>query len=332
MRIAIIRLSALGDIVNSVFVLSFIKEKYPNATIDWVCEEAFASLLERHPLVDNVHIVSIKRAKKERSLSLLMQTIRKLKTLGSYDHIIDLQGLLKSALAARVIGSNIHGFDSDSLREGVAARLYKTHTHIPYRENAMIRTAKIISDALDLDITADAMLSKPAAFEKDTLTPELRALFSPTEKNIVFTLGSSWPSKVYPKELFLEVAKLLEATIILVWGSEGEYQDAEFIAASCEECKVAPKLSLYELIQLITHADLLIGNDSGPTHMAWMQNRPSIALFGPTPAYKMMFETPINLAIESDSKIDPLKLNREDDSIKTILPETIVAKAEMLLR
>lgn len=332
MRIAIIRLSALGDIINSLFILHYIKAKYPDASIDWICEEAFASLLEHHPLINTVHAVAIKRAKLERSPALLIQTIRQLKSLGPYDSIIDLQGLLKSAIVARIIGSHVHGFDKESLREGMAAWFYSSHSHIPYRENAIVRTAKIVSDALDLEITPEKLLDKPPAFTKDRLPIPLQTLVNPDQKNIIFTLGSSWPSKVYPKTLFLQTANLLKANIILVWGSEQEHEDARFIAKDCSHCQIAPKLSLYDLLQLITHADLTIGNDSGPTHMAWMQNRPSITLFGPTPASKMMFATPISLAIESDSEIDPLKLNREDYSIQTISPASIVEQADYLLR
>lgn len=331
MRIAIIRLSALGDIVNSLFILPFIKAKYPEATIDWIVEEGFASLIEHHPLIDNVRSVAIKRAKKERSLGVLIDTVRKLRAFGPYDHIIDLQGLMKSAIVAKLIGKNTHGFDKESLREGAASWLYRSHSNIPYRENAMLRTARIISDALDLDIKYDDILAKTASFKKETLSSGLVELFSTEKRNVVLTLGSSWPSKVYPKEHFLEVAQSLDANIILVWGSASEHIDAKFIAEACSHCLVAPKLSLFELVQLITHADLTIGNDSGPTHMAWMQNRPSITLFGPTPAYKMMFATPINISIESESNVDPLKLDRNDFSIRNIPPELIAAEAEKLL-
>jgi heptosyltransferase-1 len=330
-HIAIIRLSALGDIVNSLFILDFIKEVYPDATIDWITEEAFAPLLEQHPLIDNVRTVALKRAKKERSLTVLKETIASLRSLPRYDRVIDLQGLIKSAVIGKFTGSDVHGFDRESLREGLAAWFYKSHSHILYRENAMLRTAKIVSDALSLEITRETLLAKKPAFGLHSLKPELRELMDGSEPNIVFTLGSSWPSKVYPKEHFAELAAMLEGNIILVWGSPEEQQMAAYIRERVPRCSIAPKLSIYELLQLISHADLTIGNDSGPTHMAWAQNRPSITLFGPTPAYKMMFQTPINVAIESDSEIDPMKLDREDFSITTIAPETIAETAKKLL-
>jgi heptosyltransferase-1 len=60
-------------------------------------------------------------------------------------------------------------------------------------------------------------------------------------------------------------------------------------------------------------------------------NKPSITLFGPTPASKMMWESKINLSIESDSEVNPLKLNRSDMSIKEISPQSIYEKASTLL-
>jgi len=330
-QIAIIRLSALGDIVNSLFILDFIKSAHPDATIDWITEEAFAPLLREHPLINNVRTVTLKRAKKMRSFAVLKETIASLRSLPPYDCVIDLQGLIKSAVIGKLTGSPLHGFDRESLREGAAAWLYNSHSHIPYRENAMLRTAKIVSDALSLAITREALLAKKPAFALEPLKPELQGLLENDVPNIVFTLGSSWPSKVYPKEHFAELAALLEGNLILVWGSPEEQEMAAYIQEHVPRSRIAPRVSIYELMQLIGHADLTVGNDSGPTHMAWAMNRPSITLFGPTPAFKMMFETPINLAIESDSKVDPMKLNREDFSISTIAPDAVAKRARILL-
>jgi heptosyltransferase I len=331
LRIAIVRLSALGDIVNSLFILDAIKARYSDAQIEWITEEAFAPLLRRHPLIDAVHTVAIKKAKKERSFAMLRETVRGLRALGSFDRIIDLQGLVKSAVVARLIGPTVHGFDRESLREGAAAWLYRATSHIPYRENAMLRTAKITSDALGFVLDRDAILQKPSAFPLEPLAEPLQTLFDPQQPNIILTLGSSWASKVWPTEHFAALCELLETNLILVWGNEAEQTMADAIHAAVPATRIAPKLDLYELMQLIGHADLVIGNDSGPTHMAWAMNRPSITLFGPTPAYKMMFETPINRAIESPSKVDPLRLNRNDRSIREITPESVAAAARELL-
>jgi heptosyltransferase-1 len=331
MRIAIVRLSALGDIINSALILQFIKQKYPNAQIEWVCEEGFAPIISEHPLLHAVHTVAIKRAKKTKSLSLLLQTISKLRSLGEFDKIIDLQGLLKSALVARFIGKNIYGFDTESIRESIACKFYKYYAHIPYSENSIWRTLVLTSTALEMKITKEMVEAKKPALSyksEDNITQDL---LSTTQKNVAFVIGASWVSKTYPKEHFVELASKLDANIILIWGSENENEDALYIQNNTKNTQISPKLNLVQLTALIDNVDLIIGNDTGPTHIAWAMNKPSITLFGPTPASKMMWESKLNLSIESDSEVNPLKLNRSDMSIKEISPQSIYEKASTLL-
>lgn len=331
MRIAIVRLSALGDIINSALILQFIKQAHPDARIEWICEEAFAPVIQDHPALEAVHTVAIKRAKKTKSLSLLLQTVSMLRSLGTFDVIIDLQGLLKSAIVARFIGKNIYGFDKDSIRETLACRFYQSHAYIPYAKNSIWRTVVLVNAALGLKITKEMVDAKqPALFykEEDNIT---RGLLSTEKKNIAFVIGASWPSKTYPAENFIMLAKKLDANIILIWGSPSEKEEAEAIALESPNTRLAPKLSLPQLVALVDSVDLVIGNDTGPTHIAWAMNRPSVTLFGPTPAHKMMWEDETHIAIESDSPVDPLKLNRSDMSIKDISPQLIYEKAKELL-
>ena len=331
MRIAIVRLSALGDIINSALILQFIKEAHPNARIEWICEEAFAPIIQNHPLLEKVHTVSIKRAKKTKSLSLIFETISMLRSLGKFDIIIDLQGLLKSAIVSRFIGKNIYGFDKGSIREGIASKLYASHAHISYEENSIWRTLVLTSKALNIPITKEMLEHKKASLYYEKEDHISKDLLSATKKNIGFVVGASWPSKTYPKENFVNLAKNLDANIVLIWGSANEKEDAEFIQANTNNTQLASKLSLVQLTALIDNLDLLIGNDTGPTHIAWAMNKASITLFGPTPASKMMWQGPMHLAIESDSPVNPLKLNRSDMSIKSISFENIALKAKELL-
>ena len=95
--------------------------------------------------------------------------------------------------------------------------------------------------------------------------------------------------------------------------------------------QVMPKLSLDDLKHVIDHASLLIGNDTGPSHMSWALNIPSIILFGPTPIERS-FQTPINTALFSNSKINHMKLNKKDFSIKEISVNDVVKMAKHLLQ
>jgi heptosyltransferase-1 len=323
-HIAIVRLSALGDIVNATIVLQFIKQKYPDINIDWITEEVFAPLLEKHPLLHNIHTINLKKIKKEKSVSLLKKTISKLKNLPKYDLIIDMQGLLKSALVARFIGKKIHGFDKNSTREKLSSLFYASNSNVPYELSVIKRNIALINDALALHVS-DLMIKNKVAtlpiYEKPSYVQD---------EYCIFVIGASWKSKIYPKEKVADVCKSLTCKSYIVWGNEQERVDAEFIAVHCENAQITPKLSLQELCALISHSKLVIGNDTGPTHMAWAYNVASITLFGPTNE-RMIYETAKNIAIHSDSKVDIFHIDKNDFSIKNIDPQTIITKAKELL-
>ena len=323
--IAIVRLSALGDIVNSAIVLQFITTEYPNARVEWITEEVFSPLLNNHPLLKAVHTVNLKKLKKNKSFSLLNATLKELSSLGEYDLIIDMQGLIKSSIVARLLGKNTHGFDKNSTRESLAALLYKTTSTISYETSVVKRNCFLVGDALGFIITDEMILNKKAIFE---VTKEFE--LQKNVKNIAFVIGASWESKIYPKELVVELANELKETIHVIWGNEDEYAKAQWICKHSEYAVLAPKLALDELVSFISYMDLLIGNDTGPTHMAWAQNVPSITLLGPTTT-RMIYETPVNVGIKSPSEVNILKINKEDFSIKEIPTNVVLEKAKELL-
>jgi heptosyltransferase-1 len=322
LRIAIVRLSALGDIINTAVVLQIIRYHYPDARIDWFVEEAFAPILEGHPLLNEVIPIPLKKIKKQKSLSLLRTTIRSLRSREPYDYIIDAQGLLKSALVTAFLRGPVHGFDRNSAREGVAAWFYKTTSSIPYDLNVIKRNVMVITQALNIPYSDALIEQKSPVFSSDLLAKET--------KKIAFVIGASWPSKCYPKEHFATLCSLIKIPCHLVWGSPQEYNDAQWIAQHCDNAIVADKMSLPQLVQFIASCDLTIGNDTGPTHIAWAMNRPSITLFGPTNE-RMIYPTPVNIGIKSPSTVDIYHINRSDFSIREIDPQKIAQKAMELL-
>ncbi|MDQ1298127.1 MAG: heptosyltransferase [Campylobacterota bacterium] len=322
LRIAIVRLSALGDIINTAVVLQIIRCNYPNALIDWFVEEAFAPILSGHPLLNEVVPIPLKRIKKQKNLSLLRTTIHSLRSREPYDHIIDAQGLLKSALVSAFLRGPVHGFDRSSAREGASAWFYKTASSIPYDMNVIKRNVMVITQALGIPYS-DALIEQKTPVFCSESAPE-------TEKKIALVIGASWPSKCYPKEHFAALCDLLPYPCILIWGSSQEYDDAQWIAQHCANASVSEKMSLKELVSCIASCTLTIGNDTGPTHIAWAMNRPSITLFGPTNE-RMIYPTPINTFIKSPSKVNIFHINKNDFSIGEISPSVIFKKAQELL-
>ena len=326
MKIAIIKLSSLGDIVHSMVVLQFMKKYQPNLEISWIVEKKFKGVLEGNPNINQIHTVNLQKIKRTKSIKLLTMELSRIKNFGNFDLVIDFQGLIKTAIVAKFLSTKkIVGFDWHSVRESFASFVYSQKVNIGYDQNTIIRYTKLASEALNINITMDDLKSKePYLFSfSEVLVPQ--------NFYIVFIIGSTWQSRNYPKEKFVQIANALKKQCLVVWGSDEEKQNADWMEGESKYIKVMPELNLDELKYVVGHASLLIGNDTGPSHMSWALNIPSIVIFGPTPPERL-FQTDINLAIKSHSKINHWKLNKNDFSIKDIRVNAIIEMAQKLIK
>jgi len=329
MKIAIVKLSALGDIVHAMVVLQFIKKYNKEITIDWVVEESYKELLDCHPDINKIHTVNIKKVKKKKSIYLLFSELSKVRNFGKYDLVIDMQGLIKSAFISRLISSPITiGFDKSSSRESVASFFYTKTFKSEYGDNVIVRNFQLIKFAIGFNYNNENVNRKMTFLHPSNLF--LIPSTSKNKKNIVLIPGASHVSKRYPADKFAKLSLMLDANFLVIWGNQEEKNLANKIKELSPKVHVCDKLPISSLISLIKQADLVIGSDTGPTHIAWALNIPSITLFGPTPGYRNMFHTNINICIESDSKVNPLKIDKKDYSIKNIKVEEIVKIAEHL--
>ncbi len=329
MKVAIVKLSAMGDIIHAMVALQYIKKVKSDIQIEWIVEEGFRQVLEGNPHIDKILTLNLKSIKN--NPLHIFRDIRKVKSYAknNYDLVIDAQGLLKSAITAKLLGKNIAGFSKESIREGVASSFYGQKIEIAYDANTIDRNARVMSEPLNLDITSQMILDKePFLFyEEDERVEEY---FSKERRNIIFIIGSTWESRNYPKEKFVEVANHLKENVLISWGSEEERQRGLWITSKTKWAKLLPKLNLNSLKATIAKSDLLIGNDTGPTHMAWGLNIPSITIFGPTPVSRV-YETKINRTIKSKSLVDPYNLNKNDFSIQKIPSHKVILMARELL-
>lgn len=326
MKIAIVKLSSLGDIVHSMVAVQFIKRNYPDSIIDWVVEHKFQGILENNPHLDNIYTVSLKKAKKRKSILLLWQELRKVRKLKGYDFVIDAQGLLKSAIISKMISTKkIIGFDKRSIREPFASIFYDQKVSFAYHKNSIDRNIAVICGPLGISVRVNDIIDKkPFIFssENDKLS---------SVKYIVFVIGSTWESRNYPKEKYVEIAVKLKKKCIVIWGNKSELDKAKWMSEQSNYIEVAPKLKLDDLKIIIKNSSLVIGNDTGPSHMAWALNLPSLILFGPTPVNRV-YQTEINRVIESSSKVDHYNLDKNDFSIKEIKVEDVVKISQELLK
>ena len=316
LKIAIVKLSALGDIVHAAIVLQFIKKHCPNAHITWLVDARFASLLKDHPLIDELVVLPLKESFKK--------SYKIIKTLGKFDKIIDLQGLFKSAVVAKLLGKEIYGFSRESVKEKIAARLYRHKFKIDYNENIIVRNLSLVGYALNFSFDRDEILKKSPCFE---ICKKFKN--ESGKKRVLIAAFASEESKIYDK--FKDVIRLLEGCeIYLCYGSESEKARAEAIISGTK-AKLLEKLSIKDMIDFIASCDLVIGNDSGLTHLAWAVNRPSITLFGNRPSHRNAYVTDKNLVVDMGKEIDARSIDKNDFCIREIYPETVANFAKRLL-
>jgi heptosyltransferase-1 len=261
MNDAIIKLSSLGDIIHSLAVLPLLNRK-----IDFIVDSSFKEILDYHPLIGNVIDVSLRKAKKDKSL--FIKEYKKLKR-HRYENVYDLQGLLKSAIIGKIISENLTGYKNP--REKIASLFYNKKI-LSKKHYAVERYLELFGfeDENYLKNHPELLFYKDRNFD----------ILSNTKKNIVFIIGATWECKKLPKEKWLSLANELKENIIIPYYTDEEKKDAFFIAKSPYVTPV--KLNLNDLKALISKADLLIGNDTGPSFIAWANNINNILLYGCT--------------------------------------------------
>lgn len=330
MRVLIVRLSSLGDIVMSMAVLQYIKKTLPYAKIEWLVDSRFSEILAHNVDLNGIHTLSIRDHKKNIP-KIIYEVIKLKKKLGSYDLVIDMQGLIKSAVISRYLGKNVVGFDKESTKEKLASYFYKNKISIDFSEHILKRNLELVKKGLGVEVCFDQVMQKKPYLFYNQPKEDLDSFLSKTKKNVLVVLGGSWDSKIYPKESLKEVIQRIDQNSLILWSNPEEYERAKWITSQTSYAKVLPKMSLNDLKALIDKCDLVIGNDTGPCHMAWALNKPSVTILGCTSITRIPVNAQ-NLAVTSNVCVNPSKINKSDLSIQGIPPYEIVNAVEKLIK
>ncbi len=324
MKIAIVRLSALGDIIVSAVFLAAIKECLPNAQIEWFVDERFGAILEHSPYIDKLHPIALKSALTTLNPLKIFKLFKSLRAY-EYDIIIDMQGLVKSALIAQMLKAPKKvGFDYASAREGLSAFFYSQKVSIAYDEPVLKRNFTLLSRALNLpkNEISEGLSSRAKVFSYQD-SPKIDALnLNKNKPKILFVLETSKINKTYPIERFKELALALENfQICLLWHANEDKANALYGALKHQrDALLLPKLTLNEVKALLFKMDLIIGGDTGITHLAWALQKASITLYGNTPMERFKLESPINVSLTGNSNAN---YHKKDFSIQNIDPKKI---------
>lgn len=329
MKIAIVKLSAMGDIIHAMVAIQFLKKTYPHFQIDWIVEESFAQILLKNPQLETILPINLKSIKKSifnifGQIKLLLEYRKK-----KYDVVIDAQGLIKSSLVSLFLSKERIGFDFNSTRESIASIFYTKKISIGYNENVIMRNIALICNPFGISVSRSEIENKQPFLFFDRVNNF--EFINESKKNILLVLGASKQNKIYPKEKFSNLCKLIDANFVCIWANDFEYDCAMFLQNNNDNVSISPKLTLDELKSLVSKVDLVIGGDTGPFHMAWGLNKPAVGIFGNTPNWRNMFEDSRNKSIKSSSFVDPLKLDKNDFSINEIEENKIAEIAKGLI-
>ncbi|UOR26165.1 lipopolysaccharide heptosyltransferase I [Helicobacter pylori] len=324
MKIAIVRLSALGDIIVSAVFLVLIKERFTNAQIEWFVDERFSAILEHSPYIDKLHPIALKSTLTTFNPLKIFKLFKSLRAY-EYDIVIDMQGLVKSALIAQMLKAPKKvGFDYASARESLSAFFYSQKVSIAYDEPILKRNFTLLSHALNLpkNKISEGLSSRAKVFSYQD-SPKIGALnLNRNKPKILFVLETSKINKTYPTERFKELALALENfQICLLWHADEDKANALYGALKNQrDVLLLPKLTLNEVKALLFKVDLIIGGDTGITHLAWALQKPSITLYGNTPMERFKLESPINVSLTGNSNAN---YHKKDFSIQNIEPKKI---------
>ncbi|GHR92801.1 lipopolysaccharide heptosyltransferase I [Helicobacter pylori] len=324
MKIAIVRLSALGDIIVSAVFLALIKERFTNAQIEWFVDERFGAILEHSPYIDKLHPIALKSTLTTFNPLKIFKLFKSLRAY-EYDMVIDMQGLIKSALITQMLKAPKKvGFDYASAREGLSAFFYSQKVSIAYNESVLKRNFTLLSHALNLPKKeiSEGLSSRSKVFSYQD-SPKIDALnLNKNKPKILFVLETSKINKTYPIERFKELALALENfQICLLWHADEDKATALYGALKNQrDVLLLPKLTLNEVKALLFKMDLIIGGDTGITHLAWALQKPSITLYGNTPMERFKLESPINVSLTGNSNAN---YHKKDFSIQNIEPKKI---------
>ncbi|TPH99515.1 lipopolysaccharide heptosyltransferase I [Helicobacter pylori] len=324
MKIAIVRLSALGDIIVSAVFLAVIKECLPNAQIEWFVDERFGAILEHSPYIDKLHPIALKSTLTTFNPLKIFKLFKSLRAY-EYDIVIDMQGLVKSALIAQMLKAPKKvGFDYASARESLSAFFYSQKVSIAYDEPILKRNFTLLFHALNLpkNKISEGLSSRAKVFSYQD-SPKIGALnLNRNKPKILFVLETSKINKTYPIERFKELALALKNfQICLLWHADEDKATALYGALKNQhDVLLLPKLTLNEVKALLFKMDLIIGGDTGITHLAWALQKPSITLYGNTPMERFKLESPINVSLTGNSNAN---YHKKDFSIQNIDPKKI---------
>ena len=299
--ILIVKLSAIGDVIQTLPMMEALKRQYPRARIEWVVEEEASELLLTHPTVDRV-IISRRKSWLKRILKTgdFWKTLREIgrfvRELRSrhYDWVIDNHGFFKSGLLVLLSrGRRKIGFQASA---GIAEEGSYFFTHERYKPLSLERHA--LERYLDL-VSQMGVQIEQMAFHFPVPSGAVKGAEALLREKgfgcrplVVLHPMAKWATKQWPAYKFARLIAALaqkKASIVITGSAQDEGPVGEILRRTGDSVRVlnlTGKTNLLELAGIFSLSDLVLSPDTGPMHLAAAVKAPLIALFGPTAPWR----------------------------------------------
>lgn len=287
-RILLVKPSALGDVVHCLPVAATLQQRYPNIRLDWLVEEEAADIVRGHPAVAQVVVSGRRRWLRQlREPRHILGTLAEIRRFAAdlrrpgYDAVLDLQGLLKSALYVLATRAPVRvGF-----AEGREAAPWVLTHRIVAPPQPVHAVERYLSLAAAVDATEPVREFHIPLAPGDVAAAGSLLAASPRPR-VVLHPAARWRTKLWEVEQWRELVTSLSAEgcgVVLTGGPEDGALAAAILAGlSSPPLSLVGRLSLKQLAAVLRDVDLMITVDSGPMHVAAAVGTPVVALFGPT--------------------------------------------------
>jgi heptosyltransferase-1 len=276
--ILVVRLGAMGDVIHALPAVARLRQAFPNARIAWAIEPRWAPLLEDNPSVDEVIAAPTSLWRKHLASPTTWSAVRELHRHlreSGFDAAVDFQGLLKSALLARLSGATrIFGFERQDLREPLAGLFYSDRVH------------SAATHVVEKNLALAAALGAAAGPVEFPLPPGALDSDLPRGEFVLASPVAGWKAKQWPPEHYARLAGILHCHTSMTLVLDCAATDRAY----CEQIRrLAPDgachlhvSSLAGLIAATRRARAVVGIDSGPLHLAAALGVRGVAIFGQT--------------------------------------------------
>lgn len=286
-KILIVRTSSLGDLVHMLPAISDIALHVPGAQIDWIVEEGFAEIPTWHPAVNEAIPVAHRRWRKHwwsAETRAARAALRKDLDARRYDIVLDMQALMKSVWLVRQTHGVRHGLDRQSAREPLASLFYDVKHTVKFWQPAVIRQRELAAAALGYAYTGKPDFGLEAITNGVDIQPY--AVIMPS---------ASRDDKLWPAQDWRRVFQRLHEhglDLKLLSGSPAETARAQSLVADDDRAQVLPRMNLTDVARVLAGAQIMVGLDSGLTHLSAGLGRPTIGIYKASTPVRTPLEGP----------------------------------------